>query len=120
VDVPALIRKALREFPDASTDEIVRQLNAWGVQVSGAMVGMWRAKAARSARDSRPSADEAPDDPSAPASEQVLYCACPDDPCTCGRSKPSSWRQYCCGVPVAPDQLKARDKFLETVSHGAP
>ena len=41
VDVPSLIAKALARAPNASVDEVVEQLRAWGTQVSGISVARW-------------------------------------------------------------------------------
>jgi len=65
VDMPALIRKSLRQHPTAKVDDIVRQLGDWGVQVSGTVVAMWmiklrKFKAAERQADDRPSPVETP------------------------------------------------------------
>ena len=43
-DVPTLIKEAVRRRPSASVDDIVGQLAARGVQVSGIIVAMWMRK----------------------------------------------------------------------------
>ena len=59
VDVPGLIQQALAQTPDATVDDIVRQLGALRVQVSGIIVSMWMLKlreqeAALRAADDKP------------------------------------------------------------------
>jgi hypothetical protein len=41
VDLARLISAALTIKPDATIDEVVAQLECWGAQVSGIVVGMW-------------------------------------------------------------------------------
>lgn len=41
VNAPELIRRALTQQPEASIDDIIRQLSVWGVQMSGIVVSMW-------------------------------------------------------------------------------
>ena len=50
VDVPSLIGKALTARPNATVDDVVKQLSAWGAQASGIIVFMsmlkWKEQAA--------------------------------------------------------------------------
>ena len=52
VDVPSLIGKALTARPNATVDDVVKQLSAWGAQASGIIVSMsmlkWKEQAAAS------------------------------------------------------------------------
>jgi hypothetical protein len=111
VDVPSLISKALTAHPTASVDEIVSQLAAWGVQVSGIIVSMWMMKWNEQTEQARPEAilRKAAGNPE----NADLYCTCSEEPCTCGKPTPPWWHQYCCGVRVTKQQITDRDKFFE-------
>lgn len=111
VDVPALIRKALTIHPNAGVDEIVAQLAAWGVQVSGIIVSMWMMKWKEQAEQEKP--DEVPGKATSKTNDAELYCTCSEESCTCGKPAPPWWHQYCCGVRVTKQQIKERDTFFE-------
>jgi len=110
VDVPALISKALTAHPNASVDEIVSQLAAWGVQVSGIIISMWVMKWKQEAEQAKPAA--IPGKAAGNSEDGDLYCTCDNAPCTCGKPAPW-WHQYCCGVRVTKQQIKERDEFFE-------
>ena len=113
VDVPALIRRTLTQQPDASVDDIVRQLGVWGVQMSGIIVFMWMPRlrgqeVAEQIADGQSSAIEA-----SPSHEITSSCSCNPLPCICCEPT-SAWRhQDCCGILVSEEQTKSRDKYLE-------
>lgn len=111
VDVPALISKALTAHPNSSVDEIVSQLAAWGVQVSGIIVSMWMMKWKQQTEQAR--FEAIPREAADNADNADLYCTCDDEPCMCGKRVPPWWHQYCCGVRVTKQQIKKRDKFFE-------
>lgn len=109
VDLPGLIRRVLTRQPDASVDDIVRQLSSWGVQVSGVVVSMWMV----ALREQKLHAAVARTSSEA-AGSTGAYCTCSDPLCSCGKPRhPAWWHQYCCGVQVTKHQIEARDKFFE-------
>ena len=110
VDVRALTRKALTIHPNASVDEIVRQLAVWGVQVSGVIVSMWLMKWREQTAGSKP--DGVSGSAASKAEDVDSYCVCSEEPCTCGQPSPAWWHQYCCGLRVTNEQIKERDKFF--------
>ena len=111
VDVPALFRKVLTIHPNASVDEIASQLADWGVPVSGIIISMWMMTWKEQMERAKP--DDLPGKSAGNAEAGVLYCTCCEEPCTCGKSPPAWWHQYCCGVQVTKDQIRKRDKYFE-------
>jgi hypothetical protein len=111
VDVPVLIRKSLGIHPNASVDEIVSQLAAWGVQVSGIIISMWMMKWKQEAEQAN--RDDLPGKAAGNTEDADLYCTCSEQPCGCGRPGPTWWHQYCCCVRVTKQQIKERDRFFE-------
>ena len=44
VELPHLIRAALKENPNANADQVMAKLASWNVQASGVIVSMWLMK----------------------------------------------------------------------------
>lgn len=81
VDASALIRKALAIHPNAGTDKIVRQLAAWGMQVSGIIVSMWMMRWKGQAERAKP--DEKRGNAASKEDVADLYRTCSEESCTC-------------------------------------
>ena len=113
VDVPALIRKVHTEQPDASANDIVRQLSDWGVQASGIIVSMWLRKMLEQEVAARIADEKSPAVVASPLHEVGPYCTCAPLPCTCCKPTPAWWHQYCCEVLESEEQIPARDEHLE-------
>jgi hypothetical protein len=114
VNVPALIRRALSEQPDASVDDIVRQLSVWGVQAPGIIVAMWMLRWKEYAVAIPSANGRETNHHDSQSLEGDLYCNCDQAACSCGASRPMWWHQYCCGVRISATQARMRDEYFIT------